>query len=93
MDISKFYAVADDRVKISPKVKKISGGYKFRIKKSAVAGYKKLRLLSSAFEKRAGESGFYVFPGGTEIAANLTDSPLIYKGKTINAFDYFVCKQ
>ena len=24
-----------------------------------------MRLLSSAFEKRAGESGFYVFPGGT----------------------------
>ena len=68
MDISKFYAVADDRVKISPKVKKISGGYKFRIKKSAVAGYKKLRLLSSAFEKHAGESGFYVFPGGTNQA-------------------------
>ena len=59
--------------------------------------YEKLAFLEYEFivDFKRLESGVMVttFSDGTEIAANLTDSPLIHKGKTINAFDYFVCKQ
>lgn len=74
MNILNFYAVSDTNEKIFPEVKKINGGFSFRIKKSAVCKAKTLRLFEAASLKRAGDEGFYLFPGGT----NQPFSSIIY---------------
>ena len=74
MNVKNFYAVSDTNEKIFPEVKKINGGFSFRIKKSAVCKAKTLRLFEAATAKRTGDEGFYLFPGGT----NQPFSSIIY---------------